>query len=98
LIRANVRYDQLDLQTPHWVRERLAGQRTGIINQICAFLLERALRCGKGCVSCGPSCPACCMGKDERTGLFQLNSVLQNRNSTHRIVIWNLPDTGCKGD
>src|SRR5689334_2060451 len=33
--------DQLDLQALHRVRERFVGQRTGIINQIRAFLLER---------------------------------------------------------
>ena len=36
--------DQLDLQALHRVRERLVSQRTGIINQIRAFLLERASR------------------------------------------------------
>jgi transposase len=36
--------DQLDLQALHRVRERLVGQRTGIINQIRAFRLARALR------------------------------------------------------
>src|SRR5262250_3391108 len=35
--------DQLDLQVLHRVRERLVGQRTGIINQIRAFLLERGV-------------------------------------------------------
>jgi hypothetical protein len=35
--------DQLDLQALHRVRERLVGQRTGIINQIRAFLLERGI-------------------------------------------------------
>ena len=35
--------DQLDLQTLHRVRERLVSQRTGIINQIRAFLLERGI-------------------------------------------------------
>jgi hypothetical protein len=44
--------DQLDLQALHRVRERLVGQRTGVINQIRAFLLER----GKACIPCGPSC------------------------------------------
>ena len=34
--------DQLDLQALHRVRERLVSQRTGIINQIRAFLLEEA--------------------------------------------------------
>ena len=36
--------NQLDLQALHRVRERFVGQRTGIINQIRAFLLERFLR------------------------------------------------------
>jgi transposase len=36
--------DQLDLQALHRVRERLVSQRTGIINQIRAFLLERGHR------------------------------------------------------
>jgi transposase len=35
--------EQLDLQALHRVRERLVGQRTGIINQIRAFLLERGV-------------------------------------------------------
>ena len=35
--------EQLDLQALHRVRERLVSQRTGIINQICAFLLERGV-------------------------------------------------------
>ena len=36
--------EQLDLQALHRVRERLVSQRTGIINQIQAFLLERGIR------------------------------------------------------
>src|ERR1051325_8632765 len=35
--------DQLDLQALHRVRERLESQRTGIINQIRAFMLERGI-------------------------------------------------------
>ena len=35
--------DQLDPQALHRVRERLVSQRTGIINQIRAFLLERGI-------------------------------------------------------
>jgi transposase len=65
--------DQLDLQALHRVRERLVGQRTGIINQIRAFLSERGIAVRQGdCTSCGLSCrafwpsapmcsrPACC--------------------------------------
>ena len=48
MIRANVRYDQLDLQALHRVRERFVGQRTGIINQIRAFLLERRIAVRQG--------------------------------------------------
>ena len=40
--------DQLDLQALHRVRERLVSQRTGIINQIRAFLLECGIAVRQG--------------------------------------------------
>jgi transposase len=40
--------DQLDLQALHRVRERLVSQRTGIINQIRTFLLERGIAVRQG--------------------------------------------------
>jgi transposase len=40
--------DQLDFQALHRVRERLVGQRTGVINQIRAFLLERGIAVRQG--------------------------------------------------
>jgi transposase len=40
--------EQLDLQALHRVRERLVSQRTGIINQIRAFVLERRLAIRQG--------------------------------------------------
>ena len=40
--------DQLDLQAMHRVRERLVSQRTGIINQIRAFLNERGIAVRQG--------------------------------------------------
>src|SRR6201988_402516 len=40
--------EQLDLQALHRVRERLVRQRTGIINQIRAFLLERGFAVRQG--------------------------------------------------
>jgi transposase len=52
--RPTVRYvalktpDQLDLQALHRVRERLISQRTGVINQIRAFLLERGIAIRQG--------------------------------------------------
>jgi hypothetical protein len=50
--------DQLDLQALHRVRARLVGQRTGIINQIRAFLLERGIAVRQGCASCASNCRA----------------------------------------
>jgi len=40
--------EQLDLQALHRVRARLIGQRTGIVNQIRAFLLDRGVAVRKG--------------------------------------------------
>ena len=40
--------DQLDLQALHRVRDRFVGQRTGIINQIRAFMLERGIAVRQG--------------------------------------------------
>ena len=40
--------DQLDLQALHRVRDRLVSRRTGVINQIRAFLLERGITFRRG--------------------------------------------------
>jgi transposase len=40
--------DQLDLQVLHRVRDRLVSQRTGTINQIRAFMLERGIAVRQG--------------------------------------------------
>ena len=40
--------EQLDLQALHRVRERLVSQRTGVINQIRAFMLERGVAVRQG--------------------------------------------------
>src|SRR3982074_930985 len=40
--------EQLDLQALHRVRERLVSQRTGITNQIRAFMLERGIAVRQG--------------------------------------------------
>ncbi len=47
--------EQLDLQALHRVRERLVGQRTGVINQIRAFLLERGIAVRQACPASGRS-------------------------------------------
>src|SRR5258708_3004617 len=49
--------EQLDLQALHRVRERLVGQRTGIVNQIRAFLLERGIAVRQGPRFLGPELP-----------------------------------------
>jgi transposase len=48
--------DQLDLQALHRVRERLVRLRTGIINQIRAFLLERGIAVRQGSAVCAANC------------------------------------------
>lgn len=40
--------EQLDLQALRRVRSRLVGQRTAVINQIRAFLLERGITARQG--------------------------------------------------
>jgi transposase len=40
--------EQLDMQAMHRVRDRLVSWRTGVINQIRAFLLERGIAVRKG--------------------------------------------------
>jgi transposase len=40
--------DQLDLQALHRVRQRLVSHRTGVVNQIRAFLLERGVAVRQG--------------------------------------------------
>jgi transposase len=44
--------DQLDLQALHRVRDRLISRRSGVINQLRAFLLERGItvRQGRACL------------------------------------------------
>jgi transposase len=49
--------EQLDLQALHRVRERLVSQRTGIINQIRAFMLERGIAVRQGIGFCAQNCP-----------------------------------------
>jgi transposase len=59
--------EQLDLQALRRVRERLVSRRTAVINQIRAFLLERASCSARGgatwharCRRCSPTSAPCC--------------------------------------
>jgi transposase len=40
--------DQLDIQTVHRARDRLVGERTALINQLRAILLERGIVIAQG--------------------------------------------------
>jgi transposase len=40
--------EQLDMQSLHWVRDRLVGERTALMNQLRAVLLERGITIPKG--------------------------------------------------
>jgi transposase len=51
--------EQLDLQALHRVRERLMSQRTGVINQIRAFLLERGIAIRQGRRALRDELPRC---------------------------------------
>jgi transposase len=42
--------EQMDLLALHRVRSRLVGQRTGVINQIRGFLIERGITVRQGLV------------------------------------------------
>jgi hypothetical protein len=48
---------QLDSRALPWFGARLVSQRTGIVGQIRAFLLDRGSRCG-GAASCAQNCLA----------------------------------------
>jgi len=50
--------EQLDLEALHRVRERLVRQRTSIINQIRAFLLERGIAVRQGFRCLGTELPS----------------------------------------
>jgi transposase len=51
--------EQLDLQGLHRIRERLVCQRTSVINQIPAFLLERGIAVRQGMRALRTSCGSC---------------------------------------
>jgi transposase len=57
--------DQLDLQALHRVRERMVGQRTGIINQIRVFLLERGIAVRQGLRSLRGALPSILATRDD---------------------------------
>src|SRR5207249_2275680 len=61
--------DQLDLQALHRVRERLVGQRTGVTNQIRAFLLERSIAVRQGLRSLRSELPGIHDGQEHKRSM-----------------------------
>ena len=57
---------QLDMQTLHRARDRLVGERTALINQLRAILLERGIVVPQGRQQAGAVIsPICCDGRDD---------------------------------
>jgi transposase len=75
--------EQLDLQGPHRVRERLVCQRTRVINQVRAFLLER-----------GIAVPRCLIGMEACVGAHHLSRQLKALG--HEIETLSEQDDGAK--
>src|SRR5258706_12585354 len=68
--------DQLDLQALHRVRERLVSQRTGIINQIRAFLLERGIAVRQGKRLLRAELPGI-LGREPGVVLFGMGGIME---------------------
>ena len=49
--------DQLDMQTLHRSRDRLVAERTALINQVRAILLDRGIIVPKGSARSNSICP-----------------------------------------
>ena len=89
--------EQLDLQALHRVRERLVSQRTGIINQIRAFMLERGIAVRQGIGFLRTELPTILATRTDalspriRTGcsaVYTREQKLQYGEITHPYVIW----------
>jgi transposase len=62
---------QLDLQALHRVRDRLVTQRTGLINQIRAFLLERGVALRQGRLALAKALPEVLEATDELSPMLR---------------------------
>src|SRR6266516_2316944 len=91
--------EQLDLQALHRVRERLVGQRTGVINQIRAFLLERGIAVRQGLrflrtelpailAHAAMSCPPACCGSSRTWQATGAGSMRVSRACPTRSRRW----------
>ena len=67
--------EQCDLQALHRVRERLVSQRTGVVNQIRAFLLERGIAVRKGARSVRTELPRILAMRDDVLSLRMVHLI-----------------------
>src|SRR6202142_2505233 len=74
--------DQLDMQTLHRSRDRLVGERTALINQLRAILLERGLVAPQG----GPV--AIYVGIDWR--VFGRHEAIRSCGEVNDLIVWFL--------
>ena len=99
--------DQLDLQALHRVRERLVSQRTGIINQIRAFLLERGIAVRQGqrflraelprILATPPMCSRLAWCGSSRIWLATgAGSMSASKGYRARSELWPAQDNGCE--
>jgi transposase len=75
---------QLDLQALHRARDRLVAQRTGLINQIRAFLLERGVALRQGRLALARALPEVLEATDELSPM--LRALLMRRRAQWRAL------------
>ena len=83
--------EQLDLQALHRVRERLVSQRTGIINQIRAFMLERGIAVRQGIGFLRTELPTILAMRADSSGH---RDPCANHDLRSSVACWRRPESG----
>jgi transposase len=86
--------EQLDLQALHRVRERLVRQRTGIINQIRAFLLERGIAVRQGRLFLRGELPSILAAPSDVLSPRMARTIEELATDWRRLDAANLPKLG----
>ncbi len=79
---------QMDLLALHRVRSRLVGQRTGVINQIRGFLIERGIAVAKGPVPLRRALPDILASRDDVLSPMIVRLVEQLCADWRRLDVW----------
>src|SRR5207302_4612033 len=78
--------EQLDMQTLHRVRDRLVGERTALLNQLRAVLLERGIAIPQGRRKLEQRLDAM-LGTPEWSGVAsRMRSLLQDMRAEWRVL------------